>query len=257
MEYDRKKVERGVLRVMAKYDYVLLDVDNTLLDFDGSEVEALLATLKAYGYPTTEESFRVYHRGNRSLWDAFERGEISQEEVLARRFQCFMEDMGGDHDPIVMNQEYMNQLAQQRKMLPGAEEFCHQLASTCTLAIVTNGVAQVQRGRLDHSSIRTFFSHVFISAELGHQKPSREFFDIVCRELSIVDRSRAVIVGDSLSSDIQGGINAGIDTIWYNPKRLPAGAVRPTWEVSCFAAAASLILELEEQKEANGTCMNC
>jgi 2-haloacid dehalogenase len=231
---------------MAKYAYVLMDADNTLLDFDGSEQDALLEIMKAYGYPIAEETFLVYHRVNRALWAAFEQGEISQEEVLSRRFQHFMEAVGGNHDPIAMNKAYMRMLAQRGSLLPGAEAFCRRLTNACTLAIVTNGIAEVQRERLNHTAIRKYFPHVFISAEIGYQKPSPEFFEVVCRELSIEDRSRAVIFGDSLSSDIQGGINAGIDTIWFNPKGLPLGTVRPTWEVESYETATSLILEQEE-----------
>lgn len=227
---------------MAKYDYVLMDADNTLLDFDDSEKEALLALLTSYDYPTTKDTFAVYHRINRVLWSAFEQGEISQEEVLARRFRYFMDEMGGEHDPIAMNMDYMKQLAQRGKMLPGAEVFCRQLSTACTLAIVTNGIAMVQRQRIESTPIRRYVPHVFISAEVGHQKPSREIFEIVFHNLSIEDPSRAVMFGDSLTSDIQGGLNAGIDTIWYNPKGLSTDRVWPTWEVGSFEEAASLIL---------------
>lgn len=230
---------------MAKYNYVLMDADNTLLDFDASEQNALLEMMQRYGYSTTEESFRIYHRINRALWSSFERGEIRQEEVLARRFQHFMEEMGGNFDPIAMNADYMRMLAEGGSLLPGAEAFCRRLTTVCNLAIVTNGIAKVQRERLERTSIRRYFPHVFISAEIGHQKPSPEFFDIVCREMSIKDRSHAVIFGDSLSSDIQGGINAGIDTIWFNPKGLCNKEVRPTWHVSSYDEAASLILGKE------------
>jgi YjjG family noncanonical pyrimidine nucleotidase len=257
MGYDKENLDQGVLHIMAKYDYVLLDADNTLLDFDDSERWALGALLDTYGYPTTSESFAVYHRINRALWNAFEKGELAQEQVISRRFQYFMEEMGGNHDPVVMNQDYMKKLAQKGALLPGAEVFCRQLTPYCTLAIVTNGTAEVQRKRLLVSSILGYFSHVFISAEIGYQKPAHEFFDIVFKELSIKDRSRVVMVGDSLTSDIQGGLNAGIDTIWYNPKGRPTGTVKPTWEVGNYAAAASLILEPEEQKEATGICTNC
>jgi len=227
---------------MPHYDYVLMDVDNTLLDFDGAEDAALRETLGFYGYPLTEETLRAYHRVNRGLWDAFERGEITQADILSRRFLGFMEAMGGNHDPIGMNGSYMDRLAQQGSLLPGAEAFCRSLAPHCTLAIVTNGISAVQRGRLEACCLPSLFREIFISAELGYQKPQREFFDKVFLKLGIKDTKRVVIFGDSLSSDIQGGIQAGIDTMWYNPKGLPCGSICPTFEVSSYEEARSLIL---------------
>jgi YjjG family noncanonical pyrimidine nucleotidase len=200
-------------------------------------------TLEQYGYPATEESRGIYYRVNRPLWDAFERGEITLDDIFAQRFQRFMEVVGGKHDPIAINRFYVNQLKQHVRVFPGAEEFCRSLFPFCTLAIVTNGGALVQRARLEQSMLLPYFREVFISGEIGYQKPRKEYFDHVCRELSVQDRSRAVIFGDSLTSDMQGGINAGIDTMWFNPKKLPRGEVVPTWEVSDYATAASLILE--------------
>ena len=227
---------------MPHYDYILMDVDNTLLDFDGAEDEALRETLAFYGYSITEETLRAYHRVNRGLWDAFERGEITQDDILSRRFLGFMDAMGGAHDPVGMNRAYMDRLARKGSLIPGAEAFCHSLAPHCTLAIVTNGISAVQRGRLEACCLPSLFREIFISAELGYQKPQRGFFDKVFQTLGIVDRKRVVIFGDSLSSDIQGGILAGIDTMWYNPKGLACGSICPTFEVSNYEKARSLIL---------------
>ncbi|MBP1758524.1 MAG: 5-nucleotidase YjjG [Firmicutes bacterium] len=227
---------------MAKYDYVLLDADNTLFDFDYSEKKALGATLTHYGYPMSQEHHQAYHQANKALWKSFERGEITQEEILARRFGGFMELVGGDYDPAAMNEHFMDQLIAHGRLLPGAEDFCRSLHGRCNLVIVTNGVARVQRGRLERSPIRELFAGVFISTELGCQKPSKAYFDEVCRALPLPDRKRAIVVGDSLTSDILGGHNAGIDTIWYNPEGQPWGEIVPTWEARNYMEALKLIL---------------
>ncbi len=227
---------------MAKYDYVLLDADNTLFDFDYSEKMALAVTMARWGYPITEEHHRAYHQANKTLWKSFERGEIAQEEILARRFRGFMDLVGGDFDAVAMNEFFMDQLILHGRLLPGAEAFCRSLYGRCTLVIVTNGVARVQRGRLEISPIRDLFAGVFISTELGCQKPSGEYFDAVCRALPLPDRRRAVLVGDSLTSDILGGNGAGIDTIWYNPEGHSHGEIVPKWEARSYTEALGLIL---------------
>jgi 2-haloacid dehalogenase len=227
---------------MAKYEYILLDADNTLFDFDYSEKMALGDTLARFGYPMTEDHHRAYHQANKALWKAFERGEIPQEEILNRRFRGFMDLMGGDFDSAAMNDYFMDRLIAHGRLLPGAEEFCRSLYGHATLVIVTNGVARVQRGRLERSPIQELFAGVFISTELGCQKPSGAYFDAVCQALPLPDRRRAVLVGDSLTSDIQGGHNAGIDTIWYNPEGRPSGEIVPRWEARSYTEALNLIL---------------
>lgn len=227
---------------MAKYEYVLLDADNTLFDFDYSEKMALEDTLAHFGYPMTQEHHLAYHQANKTLWKAFERGEIPQEEILNRRFRGFMDLMGGDFDSAAMNEYFMDRLIAHGRLLPGAEDFCRSLYGHTTLVIVTNGVARVQRGRLENSPIQELLAGVFISTELGCQKPSPAYFDAVCQALPLPDRRRAVLVGDSLTSDILGGHNAGIDTIWYNPGGASHGELVPNWVATSYAEALDLIL---------------
>ena len=225
-----------------RYDFILLDADNTLFDFDLAEKLALDITLSAFGYPITENYTGAYHRSNRALWSAFEAGEISQDAILAGRFQGFLDAVGGREDSLEMNRFYMDTLATQDQLYQGAEDFCRRLSRDYTLAIVTNGVSPVQHGRMDKSPIRPYFSAMFVSADVGFRKPQPEIFDAVCKALSITDRSRAVMMGDSLSSDILGGNLAGIDTIWYNPKGLSQrGGIFPTYTVSSFEEALKLL----------------
>lgn len=228
---------------MIRYSYVLLDADNTLYDFDAAEYKALGKVLTDRGYASDPETRKIYLDINNSLWDAFARGEVEQEFLLVERFRRFEAAMGGSHDPVKFNSDYVNALAANADLIPGAPEFCRRLAALgCTLAIVTNGAAVAQRGRYRLSGLGEIILNLFISQELGVNKPDPLFFDHVCRNLNITDRSCAVVVGDSLSSDILGGNRSGIDTIWYNPHAAPLkGPARPTYTAAGFAEIEAII----------------
>lgn len=228
---------------MTRYDYILFDADNTLFDFDRAEHLALRAVLEARGYPFTAETEALYLDINRALWARFDRGEVTQDFLAVERFAALSRALGGQDDPVEFNRDYLARLAKNGHLLPGAEDLCRSLFPYCTMAIVTNGLSSAQRGRLSACPIGHLFSHIFISQEMGVAKPNTAFFDQVCAAMGISNRRRAVVMGDSLFSDIQGGQNAGIDTIWYNPRRASAPpSIRPTWEADSFPAAARILL---------------
>ncbi|MGM9607937.1 MAG: YjjG family noncanonical pyrimidine nucleotidase [Oscillospiraceae bacterium] len=228
---------------MMRYEFVLLDADNTLFDFDTAERKALHDVLRSRGYTPDRVTVDTYLNINTALWDAFARGEVEQDFLLVERFRRFEQAMGGSHDPAAFNADYLAGLASHGDLLPGALELCKALSQRgCTLAIVTNGATVAQRGRYDASPLREYIPHLFISQELGARKPDPLFFDLVCRKLDISDRSRAVVVGDNLGSDILGGNRAGIDTIWYNPHGAPlSGPARPTYTVKDFDTVFAVI----------------
>lgn len=229
---------------MPRYQTVLLDADNTLFDFNASEERALHAVLRARGYTPDEVTVETYLQINTKLWDAFARGEVEQDFLLVERFRCFEQAMGGNHDPAQFNMDYQKALAANGILFPGAEELCRHLSENgCALAIVTNGATIAQKGRYAASTIKEYIPNLFISQEIGVGKPDPLFFDHVCRNLSIVDRSTAVVVGDSLGSDILGGNQAGIDTIWYNPqKKSLSGDARPTYIAETFSEIKEIIV---------------
>lgn len=230
---------------MIRYQFVLLDADNTLFDFDAAEHKALCYVLRTRGYTPDPATVDTYRKINAALWDAFDRGEIEQDFLLVERFRRFERAMGGDHDPVAFHTDYLAALASNADLIPGALELCQRLSALgCTLAIVTNGAIAAQRGRYNASPIRAYIPHLFISQEIGARKPDPIFFDYVCRKLEIYDRRRAVVVGDSLGSDIPGGNRAGIDTIWYNPCGCAlSGSARPTYTARDFAAIETIIAE--------------
>lgn len=229
---------------MSRYSYVLLDADNTLFDFNASEERALHAVLRSRGYTPDEATVTTYLDINRTLWEAFARGEVEQNFLLEERFRRFEQAMGGDHDPAQFNLDYQRNLGANGILFPGAEELCrHLYEAGCTLAIVTNGATVAQRGRYEASAIKQYIPHLFISQEIGVGKPDPLFFEHVCRKLELPDWNGVVVVGDSLSSDILGGNRSGIDTIWYNPDgAVLKGSAKPTYIANSFAQVEQLIL---------------
>lgn len=228
---------------MPRYQYVLLDADNTLFDFDRSEDRALRQVLAAFDLPAGDGVAALYHRINAALWARLDAGEVTRDWLVVERFSALLRALDRPGDPAALNQVYLERLGEGADLLPGAEAFCRALAPLCTLAIVTNGVARSQRKRFGRSPLKGLIPHLFISEELGFHKPQPAYFDAVCAALAISDRRQAVVVGDNLGSDIKGGLNAGIDTIWFNPGHLPRDpAVPPRFEADSFDALERILL---------------
>ncbi len=228
---------------MKRYDFVLLDADNTLFDFDRAEHEALKKAMTERGYPFTPETEAVYLTINRALWAQFDRGEADQKWLTVERFRRLDATLGGQNDPEAFNQDYLTYLGEGAFLLPGAEAFCQTLYEEgCTLALATNGVARVQHARMEASPLAPYFPHLFISEELGAQKPQPAFFQPMLAALGVPDKARCLMVGDNLNSDIKGGVDAGLDTAWFNPHGLPnATHIRPTYTVAGYDQLLSVI----------------
>lgn len=229
---------------MTAYRWLLFDADNTLFDFDAAEEFALTRTLLYYGLDTGEEIKARYRAINSALWAAFDRGEIAQEDLVIQRFARFLDGEGLSGDPEAWNRSYLDRLAGGSVLLPGAEALCRKLAGRYTLALVTNGVPYVQRRRLERSPLAPLFGdRVYISGELGCRKPEKEYFDKVLAALGIESRRKyALVIGDSLSSDIKGAFNARLDSVWLNRRGTAPGPISPTYEVTCFAELEAMLL---------------
>ncbi len=206
--------------IMKKYDIVLFDADETLLDFKRAEREALEATLLDFSIPSSEEIIEIYSKINLSFWKKLERGEIDKASLKTERFREFCETLGFSCNPVKMAVAYIKNLSEQAYVFDGAEEICKSLSKTCRLYIVTNGIKSVQTKRFDKSGLKPYFKDCFISEDMGFEKPDRRYFEAVAAKIPDFDASRTLIIGDSLTSDIAGGINFNIDTCWYNPKGL-------------------------------------
>ena len=214
------------------YQFVLLDVDGTLLDFNACEAQAFKRGFELCGYPWSEEIYQNYHEINRMVWEIHERGEKTREEILVLRFKILFEQHGIDGEPSEFEAIYRGFLADGAFLENGALELLEKLkASTAQVYIVTNGVLETQVKRLAMSGIDRYADQVFISEAMGWQKPKKEYFDYCFERIPGFSKERAIIVGDSLSADIQGGINAGITTCWYNPEGKVSRSVKPDFEV--------------------------
>lgn len=229
---------------MLRYSVVLFDADNTLFDFDHAETEALRQVTEAHGFSLTAELRSAYRRINSALWERFDREEITRERLMVERFRQYLSLLDGG-DPEKMNQAYLEKLGQCSTLLPGAGALCRRLKPFCRMAILTNGITQSQTGRLERSAIRDCIEALFISQAMGCQKPQREFFIQVYEAMGLTpaELERTVMVGDNLQSDILGGKNGGIATIWFNPNRTENGSgIRPDWEAETLAAVGDIIL---------------
>ncbi len=216
---------------MSKYTTLYFDLDNTLLDFYAAERSAIKGILNRYSLPADDETAAVYSKINKSYWERFERGEIQKDDIFVNRFRTLLEVLGREGDPEKMSADYFDLLASGHDLMPGAQVIMSFVKGRgYTVCATTNGFARTQYRRIEECGLKHFFDYVFISEDSGHQKPEREYFEYVLENSCEKDRRRVLIIGDSQSSDILGGINAGIDTCWLNPKGL-AGEYRPTYEI--------------------------
>ena len=226
-------------------EFLFLDMDNTILDFDMAERIAIPKTLSAFGITVTEELIARYHSINKTCWEMLERGELTRDEVGVRRFALIFAQEGVKGDPVACNALYLENLAIGHYFLPGAEEALQRLHKKYRLYIASNGTASVQEGRMTSAKLYPYFEKVFISEHLGANKPAKEFFDRSFAQIPDFDPARAMMVGDSLTSDILGGINAGIATCWVNPGHKPGKPeIKPDYEIESLTQLEELLQKL-------------
>ena len=233
---------------MAKYYCILFDADNTLLDFDAAESKALADTLRNYGIEPDAETVQIYRTINGELWRQLEKGQIRRDKLMAERFTRFLKAVNAAGSGAEMNQYYLDQLSTHPDLAaPNVLDVMKELAEGATLAVVTNGFDRVQSRRVAESGLKEFVEEVFVSEKLDSEKPNRKIFDTALRSLGVENRERVLMVGDSLTSDIQGGINAGLDTCWFNPSHNEnPGKVCPTYEIETLEELYPLVMEPEE-----------
>ena len=217
---------------MRKYKYLLWDVDGTILDFDAAEKAAMQILFKQFGIgECSNQMLEEYSQINKKYWEKLERGEMTKNQILVQRFVEFFEKEGIDSNVAEkFNQEYQLALGDTIVVHDDAIEIIKKFKETCQIVIVTNGTAVAQKKKLEKLGLNTLADYIFISEIVGAEKPNREFFEKVISEVGIHDLKQVLIIGDSLTSDIQGGYNIGIDTCWYNPKEVPNHTLlKPTY----------------------------
>ena len=202
---------------LKKYKYLLFDVDDTLLDFQKAEFMAFNMLLEEINVPYTDEYYAIYHNENRRLWKEYELGNIKRKEIFDKRFIPLFNHLNIDKDPVKASYDFLNYLSKGAFLLGNSYQVLERLSKTHKLYIITNGEPKVQYPRLENVDILKFFSGVFVSEEIGYSKPNKEFFDYVANSIEGFNIDEALVIGDSLTSDIIGSINYGIDTCWFNP----------------------------------------
>lgn len=216
-----------------QFSTLLFDADNTLFDFDRSSERAFHLTMEWLGIPANNELFVLYLKINRECWAKAERGELPLAEIKYLRFSLFLAEVGRDGDSIATNSFYLDALANTVFLVEGAEALLEQLRQeNCQLALITNGLKEVQRRRLARSGLASFFQAVVVSDEIGLVKPDPAFFRFTLDQLSPRPLEEVLVIGDNPHSDIQGGHNAGLATCWFNPGNLDNPLPKkPTFEV--------------------------
>lgn len=216
-----------------KYKMILFDADETLFDFSKAEKYALERTMEDNQVVYVEnDHLPLYKELNVAIWKELERGEITQQELKVERFKRFLDAIQSKKDPQQCSDGFLSHLADAKFLIDGVEELLENLAQKYRLIVVTNGLTRVQKYRVRGSIIARFFERIIISEEIGYSKPNPMFFIKGLEGITLPDKSEIVIVGDSLTSDIAGGINFGIDTILYNPQQKDKSKdITPDYEI--------------------------
>ena len=217
-------LEFGILKgnwgIMAKYKYLLWDIDGTIINFELAERAAIRSLFERFKLgDCSDEMLMCYSQINKRYWQLMESGKIKKDKMLVERFIEFFSNKGINADIAAeFNKEYQIALCDTIVFNDDAIDIIKHQKKTCKIIIVTNGTEVVQEKKLERSGFNDIVDNVFISELVGFEKPNIKFFEKVILEVGIKDLKEALIIGDSLTSDIQGGHNIGIDTCWYNPK---------------------------------------
>ncbi len=227
---------------MKNYNVIFFDMDDTLFDFATSQQEAFHNVFEKHNLLNNLEQYRKsYQTISHSLWRDLENGKMSLAELGSERFRRLFIEHDIENDAVVFNQDYLGFLGQQTHLTQGAEKVIRDL-SHIRLAIITNGYMDVQISRMNNSPLKDIFEELIISESTGFQKPQTGIFDYAFQKLQITDKSNVLIVGDSLTSDIQGGINFGIDTCWFNPNhQVNNTSIQPTYEINTLETLTDII----------------
>jgi len=217
---------------MGKYELLIFDADHTLMDFDKAEHDAISKVFDEYGVKLSDSMYKRYREINFALWKKFEKNEIDQQHIKIERFRIFIEETGIEANAEKCASHYLAYLSEGHDLLPGAQDLIEELEKQYKLALLTNGISEVQHPRYEKCSIYGRFDAYVVSGDVGISKPDKRIFDIVLNKCGITDRRKVLMIGDSLTSDILGGINSGLDTCWFNPsKKANNSNIRPDYEI--------------------------
>ena len=218
--------------ILDKYKYLLFDLADTLLDFGKAQVLAFKKLLEDENIEYSDELFEQYEIINKSLWRSFERGEISNKVVTSERFIRFFALFGMKVDGSEVDNRFRSYLAEGNQLFVGIIEMLEKLSLTHKLYIASNGIGITQHTRLKNNNLNKYFDKIFISEEIGSKKPDREFFDIILKEIGVEDKGEVLMIGDTLTSDILGANNVGIDSCLVDIHGIENSEINPTYKIA-------------------------
>lgn len=227
--------------------FIFLDLDDTILDFHRSEAVALRKTLQSLNVDPTDEIIALYSKINLAHWKALERRELTREQVLTGRFRQLFHELGMNVSPNVAQSLYEKNLSESHFFVDGAPRLLMTLSKKYPLYIASNGTTLVQTNRIASSGIGRYFKAVFLSEQLGADKPQIEFFERATGQIEGYNPDEAIILGDSITSDMQGGINAGMHTCWFNPHHRDNHGITPEFEITDLGQFDAVLKKLNEQ----------
>ena len=224
------------------FEFLFLDLDDTILDFHKAEGIAIRKTIAFFGVDPTDAVCARYSEINKAHWEMLERKELTREQVVVQRFAKLFAELGVAVDAAECASRYEENLSIGHYFLPNALETLEALSKKYRLFLASNGTARVQAGRLKSANISHYFEKIFVSQEIGANKPSMEYFSRCFAQIPDLSKEKTMMVGDSLTSDILGGINAGIMTCWVNPNHKPGRPdIRPDCEIEYFYQLPALL----------------
>jgi 2-haloacid dehalogenase len=214
----------------VKYEVVLFDADDTLFDYSLAEAHALKSVFIEHQIELLPSHVELYRSVNQQLWNDFEKGTVTLDFLRHERFRRMFAEFEASLDAVHFSDRYVHFLGEGSFLIEGSEALIEKMQRDGHR--IANGIKQTQHNRIGRSSLANAFEHIIVSEDTGYSKPHTGIFDYAFDKLQITDKSKVLIVGDSLTSDIQGGINYGIDTCWYNPKRRRnESLIKPTYEI--------------------------
>ena len=227
---------------MPRYRWLLFDADGTLFDYDTAEAAAVTATWERLGLEVADGLVEAYRRINAELWGVYEVGGITQKDLQVERFVRLLAELDGGVNPQVLSDSYLVTLSRQTFLLEGARELLEWARDRFRLALITNGIPEVQRPRIRRTGFDRLFPVVVISGEEGAAKPAPEIFDVALERMGAPALEEILLIGDSLSSDVRGGADYGIDTCWYNPAGLELGdGPEPRYQIRRLAELREIV----------------
>ncbi len=227
---------------MTKYKWLLFDADNTLFDFEHASKLAFADLMEKLGLGHLPQPYHVYQPINQAAWKKFENGKINTQELRISRFKDFFDALGIYEDPVFSNRYYLSRMIEHTKLYDTTLEMLRQLRSKYKMLIITNGLKDVQRARIDKFDLHSFFEYIVISDEIGHFKPHNAYFQYTLQLIDSPPKQNLLVIGDSLHSDIKGGNDFGMDTCWFNPQQKQnLTDIQPTFEVDSHKTLAHLL----------------